>query len=439
MIIRIAVCAWALWIAVALGGQSGPALSYLYTQAPAYDSHATLPGTERFPSGATLQFVSNGSKREFLPAFAASADAAVSFDGQRVLFAAKKQAAGPWQIWEAALREGAPRRITRADETEDSLAPFYLPGDRIVYAQRTASGFQIMRAALTGGEAQQLTYGPGNHIPTGVLQDGRILFEAAHAAGQRDLFTVYPDGTGVETYRCDHGPDRSSARQLASGDILFNTAGALARFTSARAVQVSSAQPKGEVVGPVSEIAPADWLVSLRTAANGTYSLYRWRGGEPELLAGHGLQPVLARPHAAPKSFPSALRERPGANLLCLNVYTSRTAIPSGTVTTVRVWTLDDHGAPVAMGQAPVERDGSFYVQAPGERPLRFELLDAAGKIVAAEKGWFWARRGEQRVCVGCHAGPEHAPENAVPETLLRSTDPAIMTLPVHDSTGGAK
>ena len=37
-------------------------------------------------------------------------------------------------------------------------------------------------------------------------------------------------------------------------------------------------------------------------------------------------------------------------------------------------------------------------------------------------------RRGEQRVCVGCHAGPETAPENAVPTILLKSTTPADLT-----------
>jgi hypothetical protein len=71
-----------------------------------------------------------------------------------------------------------------------------------------------------------------------------------------------------------------------------------------------------------------------------------------------------------------------------------------------------------------VEKDGSFFVNPPSETAIRFELLDRSAKIVAAEKGWFWARRGEQRVCVGCHAGPERAPENAVPQVLQRSTEP---------------
>ena len=59
---------------------------------------------------------------------------------------------------------------------------------------------------------------------------------------------------------------------------------------------------------------------------------------------------------------------------------------------------------------------------------VRFELLNAAGNTVAAEKGWFWMRRGEQRVCVGCHAGPERAAENATPQVLLRTSEPVNLT-----------
>jgi hypothetical protein len=420
-------------------GQNGPIFSYVYTQAPLYDPHATLTGAERFPAGAKLQFVSNGTKRELAPGFAASADASASFDGRRVLFAGKRKAAEPWRIWEVALHEGTPHCISKEDEEEDAIAPFYLPDNRIVYSRRTPAGFQLMRMTLSGGDSLQLTYGPGNHLASDVLMDGRILYEAQHAGGARDLFTVYPDGTGVETYRCDHGPDRHGARQLTSGDIIFETGGRLARFTSARAVQQEVAQPKGEIAGPVAEISSGDWLVSIRSAGKTSYGLYRWRGGEPAAVAAQALQPVLVRQHPAPKGFPSAVRERPGGNLLCLNVYTSRLAISEGSVNTVRVWALGESGRPVVLGQAPVERDGSFYVQTPGERPIRFELLDRSGDTVAAEKGWFWARRGEQRVCVGCHAGPERAPENAVPEILRRSIEPAVMGIPIHTVQGGAK
>jgi hypothetical protein len=55
------------------------------------------------------------------------------------------------------------------------------------------------------------------------------------------------------------------------------------------------------------------------------------------------------------------------------------------------------------------------------------ELLDASGRSVRAEQDWFWMRPSEQRICVGCHAGPERAPENKLPEVLLHSTVPVKM------------
>ena len=65
-----------------------------------------------------------------------------------------------------------------------------------------------------------------------------------------------------------------------------------------------------------------------------------------------------------------------------------------------------------------MEKDGSFFRQsALGNRhPLR--TAGPCRQSNRRRKSWFWTRRGEQRVCVGCHAGPERAPENAVPEVL---------------------
>ena len=84
-----------------------------------------------------------------------------------------------------------------------------------------------------------------------------------------------------------------------------------------------------------------------------------------------------------------------------------------------------EHGA---LGESPVESDGSFYLHVPSDQPLRFELLDKSGATVAAQKSWMWVRRGEQRICVGCHAGPERAPDNAVPKVLESNTKPVIIS-----------
>ena len=413
---------------------------FIYTEAPDYASS----GGERFAAGASLQLVTNGHKRPLAPDFVASADASISFDGRTVLFSGRRRAADPWQIWEVAVTGGAPRRVSSF--AEDTITPFYLPGDHVVYARRTSQGFQIETMALAGGTPLRLTYAPGDHIVSDVLRDGRVLFEAQHPASDgRELYTVYTDGSGVETHRCDHKHDRHAGRELASGDIIFEAGDRLARFTSALATQVELPAATGQFAGPIAEISSDEWLVSYRARAGVPYALYRWKPGQgsPEIVwmdkRCNAVQPLLVRPHEIPKRHPSGLGDRQGANLLCLNAYVSRSeTIAAGSVAAVRVSALGTSG-PVVLGQAPVEKDGSFFVQVPSETAIRFELIDAVGKTITREKGWFWARRGEQRVCVGCHAGPERAPENASPAVLLRTQEPVKMALPVHVSDKGTK
>jgi hypothetical protein len=419
-------------------GEASPAGALLYTEATRYDSQAVLRGAERFPEGAVVKLLSDGTARVLAPSLAASADAALSPDAATVLISGKRKAGEPWQIWQIPLAGGTPRQLTSG--TEDCIRPFYAAQGKFVYARKTPEGYRIEIAPLAGGSALRLTYGPGNFVPDAVLRDGRVLFEAPFPAAPslvRDLYTVYTDGTGVETRRCDHGPDRSAAAELDSGDTIFQIGSTLARFTSARAGQVAIALPKGQYLGPVAEAAGGAWLASWRANSADSFWICRFSPdatAAPVKVAGpNAYQPVAVRVRPAPNYFPSALGDREGANLLGLSTYTSKTEkIPAGSVAHVRVWSLNHRGQAVALGKAPVEADGSFYVQVPSEAPLRFELLDRTGKSVATEKTWFWARKGEQRVCVGCHAGPERAPENAVPEVLLHTQKPVPMKKPAE-------
>jgi hypothetical protein len=410
--------------------------AFLYTEAPRYDAQAMLHSGERFPAGATVKVFSQGASRQLAPTLAASADASLSPDAQTVLLSGKRRAGDPWQIWEVPLTGGIPRQLTSG--ADDCIRPFYAAENKLVYARRSAHGFQIEIASLAGGAAMRLTWMPGDFLPNGLMRDGRVLFEAAFPgapANTRELFTVYTDGTGVETRRCDHGPDRHSAAELASGDLIFQTAAGLARFTSARAGQLAVTVPKGDFAGPVAEAEGGEWLAAYRAAADAPYWICRFApraAALPVKVVGpNAFQPVPVRVRPASPYHPSSLGNREGVNLLCLNSYTSKTEqIAKNSVAEVRVWSQDNRGGAIVLGKAPVEADGSFYVQTPSEVPLRFELLDRAGKTIASEKGWFWARKGEQRVCVGCHAGPERAPENATPQVLLRTTKPVPMAMP---------
>jgi hypothetical protein len=395
-----------------------PALAYVFAVAPRYEPAAWVEGRDRFPMGAKLFAVKGGMPLLLAPGFYGAADPAISYDGARVLFSGKRAAGERWQIWEVDLQDGAPRQLTRCES--DCVRPLYLPDGGFVYSR----GDRLEISGKTG----RLTFAPGRYLTDDVLRDGRILYESTQGTRTREIFTVYPDGTGVESLRCDHGPDRGDARQLASGDTIFVSGGRLARFTSALAQQADVPQPPGEAAGPIAEIAAGAWLVSLR-GRSGNAGLYYWKAATRvavplEVRAGASVvEPAVIAPRTPPRQFPSALvPARTAGNLLCLNARASRTPMNGASARMVKAYTPAG-----LLGQTPVEPDGSFYIQVPADRPIRLELADAAGQVVQAEHHWFWMRPAEQRICVGCHMGPERAPENKVPEILLKTIVPIQM------------
>jgi hypothetical protein len=226
---------------------------------------------------------------------------------------------------------------------------------------------------------------------------------------------------------------------LASGDVIFTHGASLARFTSPMAHEVPVVAPHAEYAGDLAETAQGDWVVSSRASSAAHYALKLARPDLPNsaslamqavfAVSGENLvDPVLVAPRTRPHHHPSALHPWSYANLLALDSRLSREGDLRTVPASVRLETMDAQGRAVANGTAPVEADGSFFVQVPGDRPIRFALLNAKGAVVRQEHGWFWIRSGEQRYCVGCHAGPERASENRVPAVLLRTTEPVDLT-----------
>lgn len=423
------------------------AVPVIFTAAPVYRFLAALHGDERFPQGAQLMLLRSGRTERLVPNFAATADASVSFDAKAVLFSGRKNPGDPWQIWEMTLDGGTPQRVIAAET--DLIRPVWMPGSRIVYARRDAGKFILETAGLDGSAALKLSYGPGSYIPDDVLRDGRVLFESGFPLGageSPEMFLVYADGSGVESVRCDHGAAREHGREMLTGDIVFTRGQRLARFTSALAQEVPVAAPAGEYAGDVAEWPDGRWLLAARVPGQKHYSIYAWQpgAGAGERLAQDTerdlVEPVVVAPRAVPNRHPSALHDWNTGNLLALDARQSRTGTLHTTPAAVRVETIDEVGNAIVLGTAPVEKDGSFFVQAAADRPLRFILLDAQGNTLREQHGWMWVRRGEQRICVGCHTGPERAPENRVPAVLLRSTTPADATgLSLPAAIGGGR
>jgi len=72
------------------------------------------------------------------------------------------------------------------------------------------------------------------------------------------------------------------------------------------------------------------------------------------------------------------------------------------------------------LGQAPLEKDGSFHVEVPADTPLRFVLLDAAEETVIHESEFNYVRPGEMKGCTGCH----EAKDDYIEPTLPLATRP---------------
>jgi len=441
-----------------------PAPDFIVTAAPVYKQLAELRGEERFPRGAQLMLVHDGKPEAFVPGFAASADADVSFDGKSILFAGKRAQGDPWQIWELTLEERSVRRVTST--ASDAVRPFYLPGGRLVWAQRTATGFEIDSSddgfkqesaplnPTAGPGVLALTYLQTSAFPTGVMHDGRILFESGFPLGSGsmpEIYLVYADGSGVESYRCDHGRARWGARQLASGDVIFTHGTSLGRFSSSLAHEAAIVAPSAQYAGEIAEADSGAWLVSARETGHAHYAI---QVGHPAsspgqstarletLLAMDGtdlVDPAVVAAHPRPNRHPSGLHPWNYANLLALDARVSRDGVLRQSPAAVRLESEDSSGRAIVAGTAPVEQDGSFFVRVPPDRPIRFALLDRSGAVLRKEQGWFWIRGGEQRICVGCHAGPERASDNRVPAVLLRTTTPADLTggTSGHSAPGG--
>jgi hypothetical protein len=177
-------------------------------------------------------------------------------------------------------------------------------------------------------------------------------------------------------------------------------------------------------------------LVSYRSRTEGTYGirLLDPSRGRPGLVIlddpdWHELDALAVKPRSMPAGRSSVVNETVDFGFLyCLDAAeTAGRHIDRGRIGRVRVLGAEPaHGSEGEsgvvrehlLGEAQVEADGSFYVQAPARTPLRMELLDAGGGILAAMQDWIWVMPMERRGCIGCHEDRHLTPPNRYPLAL---------------------
>jgi len=487
---------WLSVVMVSLGAATARGVDYplVFVQEPA------SPATAAGPRVSVLQ--PDGRLRVLTEGFAAAAEPAVSFDGQRILFAGKLRADDPWDIWEMAADGSGKLRIT--DGLGDCREPVYLATaavdapnfrDKVRWITFTSTAPQALDERGVGPLASlyavslrpvpdrgqvvwRTTYNLGGDRSPTILRDGRVLFSAWHRTGfalmtiswaGENLNPLYGshDGSVSQVSACEV-PESRSVIFIETEGSSPDDAGRLARISFRRPLRSHEVlSPPGERYRTPHPAPAGELLVSWRGDGD-TFGIYRFdlerarRQGrlfDAEDWHDVDAQPLVARPEPVGRipqvDFASVLdvgEYRDVGQLQCMNVYdTDRPEyadLPLDAVTSVRLiegiplplpgsrgpWpaSADDPIDPDpawpptfvrtrSLGEAPVEEDGSFYVNVAGDLPFYIETLDREGHVVQTMKAWMWLRAGDQRGCMGCHENKELGPENRVTEALRRA------------------
>jgi hypothetical protein len=371
-----------------------------------------------------------GRLRPLAPGLLASADPDVSFDAKRVVFAGRRAAGEPWQIYELELAGGEPRRITNSPE--DCRQPVYqsrifsldipLPWPQVAYV----AGGSLHTVKLDGSLHQQVTFTPSRDADPVILPDGRMIY-ASTAAGRTALMGVNLDGTDYALFVEGSNP-RSPAVAGESEVVYVEGRGALSSVRLERPLhsrKVLTAAEAGVFSTPAG-LPDGTVMASWKAGAGGVEALVRLdRAGRKQVVfsrPGIGLrQAKLIAPREEPAGRGSVVDEAAKwARLYCQSVYTTdQPGVVNGrTVKRVRVL-----GGPAAsprtLGEAELEDDGSFHLEVPPDEPLKLELLSASGAVVRSS-AWIFARKKENRGCIGCHEDPELTPENREAKAVVK-------------------
>jgi hypothetical protein len=451
-------------------------------QAPHINSR--IP-SDRYVDGCQIMRLSlsdTGQKPVPLTAgFLSACDPAVSFDGQKILFAGKQKKGDPWQIWRMDGNGGNKIQITRGNS--DSVSPLYVgslfhlddkaPTRKIVYQ----GGNHLYTCDLNGKNSRRITYNLYPEFTPDVLPNGRIIFSSFTNNGLEtdsgktlDLLAVNIDGTDLMGYltRLDVPGDKEMVRIARDGRVYFIQSdlgqwlggGALAYVSTRRPAHSFNTLDTGEngFYHSPCPLPEGGLIVSFRSKKKG--SIYNLKiiksfcGGESAerraqsakrkanikinamhyalcaMRHYHCVDAQVLAPHPVVKGRSSFVEHNRDTGIFyCIDVYISDRPevkkLPFGSVKRVRVLEgiLKNGASTVSrriLGTAPVEPDGSFQIRVPARTPLAFQLLDKDSKVVAGRHSWAWVMPRESRGCIGCHENRELAPPNQLPKALIK-------------------
>ena len=294
-----------------------------------------------------------------------------------------------------------------------------------------------------------------------VLQDGRVLFTSrqkyANSPEKFPLLAASWDGSGLNLFcgTAQGAPFKTMACEMPDRTLVFvesanpsDIGGQLARVAFRRPLHSYEPLSRGPGLYLYPHPSPDGTLMVSFSSGKESYGIYLFdfsKGIPGEKIFDDpqwenlDAQAVVQRPE--PQGLISAVVDSlPWGQLHCLNVYESDMpevkAIRKGDVKRARfvegvstsateAGTSSSQSLPGArtrlLGEAPLEPDGSFFVEVPADTPFLIQLLDGKGKVLETMPRWMWVRRGTSRGCIGCHENKELAPENRVSDAVRKA------------------
>jgi hypothetical protein len=314
--------------------------------------------------GRLLLIDPDGRRRVLTEGFSSAAEFDVSFDGRRILFAAKRKPQDLWNIWEIGANGSNARQITRGlgncrspayqatFYTIVSPKPWYqvmfvsdAAGDMNEFGSGAATSLYSCR--LDGSGVRRLTMNLSDDLDPYLMDDGRVLLASWQRMdlrrgrfGRVALFGVNTDGTDYALFCGDQG------RRIKHLPCL--TTDGLVVFVEADAVGWDGAGQLGSVTlrrhfysyRPVtrdpatlyhspSPLEDDSVLVSGRPAdGSGSHAVYRLnpRTGQKQLIFDdpqfHDMHAKVLAPRRQPDGRSSVVNEDYSTGkLYCLNAY----------------------------------------------------------------------------------------------------------------------
>ena len=434
------------------------------------------PWPQSLDEGGRLVLLSRtGELRVLTGEFQSAADPAVSFDGKRILFAAKRKQGDLWNIFEMQVDGSGVRQITKA--MGNCRNPIYQPA--IFYLDDPLPSYQVAFVSdlegttnelsesvatnvysvrMDGSRLRRLTYGMSSSYDPFQMQDGRILYSSWQNSkleygrdGRVDLFAIHIDGTDVGTFSGAQGlrfkrmactTSKRKAVYVESGQNSADAGGTLATIDlrrNLRSYKQLTSSNDGSFAWP-SPLPDGTILVSMRGLDKDSgYAVY-WldiESGRKSLLysdaKNHAVQAVVLSPRPEPDGHSSVVEDdKNWSKLYCLSTSLTeldREWLKPGMAKRVRVVeglprtkasasdSLSGLSIKRLLGEAAIEDDGSFHLLVPPNTPMQLQILDEDG-IALRTSAWMWTKNKENRGCIGCHEDGEQSPENVFPKAL---------------------